>query len=810
MFASLHSLRTIAILCGLILIVASVGCEPAWGQASTLSPAEKQQILDRVKDADLRKDWRELRKIGEEVIARDPTAWGGWYWKGLGQFNLLEFRESISAFKETVRLSPSNAFAWNNICAAYTGLGEIVEAVEACEKATQVDPKLAIAWSNLWGGYNSLGNRDKVREAYQRLKELDPEKTRQAIAKFGVPEDAALPVQVSSTEIVGAGDASAIRDALAKLDSAEALITQERIAESLPLLEVAFKTLTANLGAGSEEALRARDYLMFAYADLSRLGDVLALVGPRNYKNAVVRFRQIHGRRIARYGESSEKAVLSGAGLAYALDMSGETGEAQQLVTKTYAIAIALLGEEHRATLTAALVRLAMYMELGQYEEAVAAGERLVSVSRRNYGESDPLTVTALSELGSSYVANRKPSDGIPHLELALELNSRLSGESSRQTIVTMSSLGTAYASAGRPDEALKILERAAQISEKAFGRDSPDTADSLLSLVLGYFQAKRLGDASNVSTRATEIYSKSLGPNHPRTINSRTILAMPLMLQGRRNEAMEILAGAVRSVEALRLSSDFSPEERQSFFSKYATFYRLYAVLLAASRPDESFRIGELSKARTLLESTAMRRANDSGLLGEADALKVKWFETRIGDVNDRIANVSVNRSLKAKFESEKATLIHDFAEFRADLVKRNPKYGQLSDVRIIGAEEGREVLPSDAVFLSYLEVGGAMLAFALDTANGLVTKLIPQVPGLKEKLEKYRAMLADPDARDSIVAQPSRNLTATAVPKTDPKSLQELSEFLGTTLLDPFAAQIRQEQGYHFSGWSACLDSI
>ena len=315
-----------------------------------------------------------------------------------------------------------------------------------------------------------------------------------------------------------------------------------------------------------------------------------------------------------------------------------------------------------------------------------------------------------------------------------------------------------------------------------------------MTALAASYIGAKRVGDSVTTLNRAIEILGKSLGANHLSTLALKNLLAISYTRQGRINEATALLEETVRTTEVARASSDFSPEERQNFFSKFATYYRLYAVLLAASRPDESFRVGELSKARTLLESTAMRRANDSGLLDDADALRVRDFETRIGDVSDRIANVSVNRSLKAKLESEKATLIHDFAEFRAGLVKRNPKYGQLSDVRIIGAQEGREVLPSDAVFLSYLEVGGAMLVFALDTANGLATKVIPQVPGLKEKLEKYRAMLADPNSQDSIVALPSRNLGVVEASRTpNPKSLQELSEFLGKTLLDPFAAQIR-----------------
>lgn len=315
MSGSVHTIRMFVILLGLAIIPTIIG-GAAWGQAPAVSPAV-QQLLDRVKDAEARKDWREMQRIGDEVIARDPKAWGGWYWKGIGQINLEELGEAAKSFKESVTVNPSFASGWHNLGWAYTKLGDHTKAAEAYEKAVSINPKLTVSWLNLWGTYNAIGNRDKVREAYQKLKDLDPEKTKQAIAKYGVPEDPSPSIVTSSTEVVETGDSAAIRDALSKLASAEALITQEKTSEALPLLEAAFKVLTANLGAGSEEALRARDYLLFVYADLYRLGDSMSLTGPRNYRNSVVRIRQIHQRRLAAHGERSEKAIRSATGLAY-------------------------------------------------------------------------------------------------------------------------------------------------------------------------------------------------------------------------------------------------------------------------------------------------------------------------------------------------------------------------------------------------------------------------------------------------------------------------------------------------------------
>lgn len=791
----LQRIRIFAFICGLLIIAAIVGSDSAWAQSSPSITPDVQKILDRVSDSEKRKDWVALRKIGEEVIARDTKAWGGWYLKGVGHFYLGELSDAVNSFKETVTLNPSFADAWSSLGSSYAALGEETKAIEAFEKAVQVNPKYVIAWLNLWERYNTIGNREKVREVYLKLKELDPESTKQAIAAFGQPEDPHESSNAFSTEIHASDNPDAVRDALLKLDSAESLIAQERVEESLPLLEAAFKALTSNLGAGSDEALRARDYLVFAYYDLYRLTDLFSLIGSRNYRNSVVRIQPIHQQRITKYGERSEQAIRTATVIAFFLMRSGELAEAQQLITKTYANAMEILGEEHRATLTAALVKEAMYSQVGQGDEAVASGEKVVLISSSKYGESDPLAIAALSELGLAYISNGMPRNAIPHLEKAHELLKKSAGENSRPQIKIMSLLGVAYAASGRSDEALKMAERTAQISEKTFGKNSSEAAESLIALSVGYLTAKRFEDGINVTQRAIATLSNGLGPNDEGTLAAKGVLAIFYVSKRRFNEALALLEPLVQNVEKQRASSDFSSEEKQRYFSRFALYYRLYAFLLATKQPEESFRIGELSKARTLLESTAMKRANDSGLLSESDALKMRGFEKDIGDINDRIANVSQNRSLKAKLESEKATIIHDFAEFRADLITRNPKYGRLSDVRIIGAQEGRNALPIDSVFISYLETHGSLLVFALDTSGGLIIKGIPQVQGLKEKLEKYREMLSDPSSRDSIIARPARNLAVSEASKVkdEPKSLQALSEFLGKMLLDPVAKQIR-----------------
>ncbi len=59
------------------------------------------------------------------------------------------FAESIAASRAALRLRPSYAEAYNNICAAYNSLGRPREAIAACEQALRLKPDFPLAAGNL-------------------------------------------------------------------------------------------------------------------------------------------------------------------------------------------------------------------------------------------------------------------------------------------------------------------------------------------------------------------------------------------------------------------------------------------------------------------------------------------------------------------------------------------------------------------------------------------------------------------------------------------------------------------------------------
>ena len=69
--------------------------------------------------------------------------------ESLALYRAGRFAESITASRAALRLRPSYAEAYNNICAAYNSLGRPREAIAACEQALRLKPDFPFAAGNL-------------------------------------------------------------------------------------------------------------------------------------------------------------------------------------------------------------------------------------------------------------------------------------------------------------------------------------------------------------------------------------------------------------------------------------------------------------------------------------------------------------------------------------------------------------------------------------------------------------------------------------------------------------------------------------
>ena len=83
-----------------------------------------------------------------EQLERAPTA-SGWLDLSLAHYQNQQWPEAVKTSLSALELEPGNAFAFNNICAAFNQLQNWDSAIDACTRALGLDPSLAIAANNL-------------------------------------------------------------------------------------------------------------------------------------------------------------------------------------------------------------------------------------------------------------------------------------------------------------------------------------------------------------------------------------------------------------------------------------------------------------------------------------------------------------------------------------------------------------------------------------------------------------------------------------------------------------------------------------
>jgi tetratricopeptide (TPR) repeat protein len=69
------------------------------------------------------------------------------------------YERSIAASKQALRMNATMPSYFNNLCAAYNGLGDYQDAVIACQNALRIDPAYQLARNNFEFASKHLKNR---------------------------------------------------------------------------------------------------------------------------------------------------------------------------------------------------------------------------------------------------------------------------------------------------------------------------------------------------------------------------------------------------------------------------------------------------------------------------------------------------------------------------------------------------------------------------------------------------------------------------------------------------------------------------
>jgi CHAT domain-containing protein/tetratricopeptide (TPR) repeat protein len=508
-----------------------------------------------------------------------------------------------------------------------------------------------------------------------------------------------------------------------------------RLSKALPLSEKAYNLTQEVLGEKHPRTLISLNNLATIYLYLGRFSKALPLL-EKGYNLT----EEVLGK------DNPQTLIVLINSLALIYQNSGSLSKALPLFEKAYDLSKKVLGEKHHKTL-ALMNNLAMiYRDLGRLEKALPLSKKAYTLSKEVLGENHPQTLLSLNNWALIYQNSGNLSEALSLFEKGYNLSKKALEKKHSYTIGFLGNLATTYQYLGRLEKALPLYEESYHLNKGELGKKHPNTLISMNNLAVIYQDLGRLEEALPLYKKSYSLSKEVLGKKHPHTLSNLYNLAYTYFKQGNINQAIKHFETFVTGVESLR-SGEFSAENRQSLFKQWVDgYFGLSDLYTKQSRPQDAFRLAEMSKARTLLESLAAKLAAQQSGLTATDQQQLQDYEARLAFLSNRIAKAQENQRIEEQIalETEKNQLVVKVANFERELIAKYPKYAQLSKVQTISAKEGAKHLPADAVLISYLVDENRVLAFTLQADGTLTAHNLGEIPNLKKDLENYRHQLA------------------------------------------------------------------
>ncbi|MFY0527943.1 tetratricopeptide repeat protein [Archangium gephyra] len=164
--------------------------------------------------------------------------------------------------------------------------------------------------------------------------------------------------------------------------------------------------------------------------------------------------------------------------------------------------------------------------DAGKYDEAIARGERALSLREPVLGGSHPDVARSLEQLGFHLLRRGNPVRAEPLLRRALALQEAALEQNPPDLARTLCHLAQLYKDQGIYDRAEPLHARALALREAALGPDHPLVAESLNHLATLYWLQGFYGRARPLYERALAIREATLDKNHPEVAQTLNGLA--------------------------------------------------------------------------------------------------------------------------------------------------------------------------------------------------------------------------------------------------------------------------------------------
>ena len=212
-----------------------------------------------------------------------------------------------------------------------------------------------------------------------------------------------------------------------------------------------------------------------------------------------------------------------------------------------------------------------------RHKTALYHFEKLLGLSRREYGERAPATATVLNNLAALLQETGRYTEAEPLYRQALEIGRETLGEKHPDYAIWLNNLANLFHATGRYTEAEPLYRQALKIGRETLGEKHPDDTTRLNNLAALLEATGRYTEAEPLYRQALEIDREMLGEKHPRYATRLNNLAGLLAVTDRYAEAEPLYRQALEIVQA-SLGDDHPNTKRMA---------RNYAQLLRTQFPD-------------------------------------------------------------------------------------------------------------------------------------------------------------------------------------------------------------------------------
>ena len=486
---------------------------------------------------------------------------------------------------------------------------------------------------------------------------------------------------------------------------------------------------------------------------------------------------------------------------ALMLERAGRPGEAFVLYQEARTNLARLLGASHANTLLAHQGVVSTLISLGRYEEALRLTQDLVSKAEQTLGPLHTQTSNALRALANILNGLNRRDDALEIYQTLYDRARQAYGPNDSRTLNLWRAWAGGLYLAGRKEEALRqTLALYAQIQR--LGSDHYETLMTLEQLANLSLVNAQPGEALKYLVLAEAGWGRRLGEDNFTSLRFLSIRASILWNLGRSLEAKPLLAEALERLERLR-AQPLPPEERRRLLSENLPLYQNYLLLLLELRDlPEAFRVSELTKGRTLLDSLSTQQAVQAAVLPPEVVARLEAQQSAFARLEEAL--LIAEEPQHSNLLAQRLQLSQETAALQQTLAQQYPRYAQLSQPLLLSLEQALSVVPQDGALVSFVDFDTTLQVFII-TPEQVSTLGLRLPPNFSATLAAYRRLLESPDGALGLERQGQRiyrlsdgSFVLRSAREEPPQGAQRISDWrvlsqaLGQVLLEPIVARL------------------